>query len=108
MIYPRLFLARQLLSDLGAIFVSIDDDEQHHLRIVMNEIFGEENFVGTLVWQKSKKGDAKPLSITHEYVLVYARDKASVIAGGRWRRKKPGVDEVLAQYESIKTELQGD
>jgi adenine-specific DNA-methyltransferase len=57
MLYPRLFLARQLLTDLGAIFVSIDDDEMHHLRVMMNEVFGEENFVGTMVWQRSKKGD---------------------------------------------------
>jgi adenine-specific DNA-methyltransferase len=108
MIYPRLFLARQLLSELGAVFVSIDDDEQHHLRMVMNEIFGEENFIGTMVWQRSKKGDAKLLSVTHEYILVYARDKASVIADGRWRRKKPGVDEVLEHYESLKVELSND
>ncbi|MBK8383755.1 MAG: site-specific DNA-methyltransferase [Ignavibacteria bacterium] len=52
MIYPRLFLARNLLKDDGVIFVSIDDNEVHNLRMVMNEIFGEENFVGQFVWRK--------------------------------------------------------
>jgi adenine-specific DNA-methyltransferase len=108
MMYPRLFLARQLLTELGAIFVSIDDDEVHHLRMLMNEIFGEENFVGTLVWERSKKGDAKLVSGNHEYILVYARDKAAVIAAGKWRRKKPGVDEVLAQYEACRDDLKND
>ena len=74
----------------------------------MNEVFGEENFVGTMVWQRSKKSDVKLLSITHEYILVYARDKASVVAGGTWRRKKPGVDGVFEHYESLRLELKND
>ena len=53
MMYPRLFLARNLLREDGVIFVSIDDHEVHNLRAVMNEIFGEENFVATLIWQKN-------------------------------------------------------
>jgi adenine-specific DNA-methyltransferase len=53
MMYPRLFLARQLLSEDGVVFVSIDDHEIHHLRMLMNEVFGEENFVTTIIWQKS-------------------------------------------------------
>lgn len=108
MLYPRLFLARQMLTELGAIFVSIDDDEMHHLRAVMNEIFGEENFVGTLVWQRSKKGDSKLIAITHEYILVYARDKDAVTKAGKWRRKKPGVDDVLAHYEAVRKQLVDD
>src|SRR5207248_9884128 len=50
--YPRLFLARQLLREDGVIFVSIDDHEVHHMRMLMNEVFGEENFVATVLWQK--------------------------------------------------------
>jgi adenine-specific DNA-methyltransferase len=50
MMYPRLFIARQLLADDGAIFVEIDDNEVHNLRMIMNEIFGEENFVATIIW----------------------------------------------------------
>jgi adenine-specific DNA-methyltransferase len=52
MMYPRLFLARQLLRDDGVIFVSIDDHEVHNLRRLMNEVFGDENFLATVVWQK--------------------------------------------------------
>ena len=105
MMYPRLFLARQLLTEDGAIIVSIDDKEFYHLRMMMNEIFGEENFVATLVWEKSKKGDAKLVSINHEYVVIYSRDKSKVIESGKWRRKKPGVDEVLAHYDEVRKRL---
>jgi len=77
MMYPRLFLARQLLSDDGVIFVSIDDHEVHNLRLVMNEIFGEENFVENFVWKKSYGGGAKEKYAVrqHEYALMYARSK---------------------------------
>ncbi len=75
MIYPRLFLARNLLKDDGVIFVSIDDNEVHNLRMVMNEIFGEENFVGQLVWKRraSSALAEKSLSIDHEYVICYQK-----------------------------------
>jgi adenine-specific DNA-methyltransferase len=75
MIYPRLFLARNLLREDGVIFVSIDDHEVHNLRLVMNEIFGEENFVATFVWEKKRKAsnlDSQVRGIT-EYVLAYRR-----------------------------------
>ena len=76
MMYPRLFLARQLLQEDGVIFVSIDDNEVHNLRMIMNEIFGEENFLAEVVWQKihSTKNDAKYYSDSHEYLLCFARD----------------------------------
>jgi adenine-specific DNA-methyltransferase len=108
MMYPRLFLARQLLREDGAIFVSIDDNEVHHLRMLMNEVFGEENFVACLVWERSKKGDPKLVSVNHEYVVIYTRDKNDVIEAGKWRRKKAGVDDVLARYEAICKDLGGD
>lgn len=75
MMYPRLFLARQLLREDGVIFVSIDDHEVHNLRLLMNEVFGEENFVATVIWQKvySPKSSARHFSEDHDYVLVYAR-----------------------------------
>lgn len=75
MMYPRLFLARQLLRDDGVIFVSIDDHEVHHLRLVMNEIFGEESFLACFVWQRRQVSDNRNLnnvSTDHEYVLAYA------------------------------------
>lgn len=76
MMYPRLFLARNLLRQDGVIFVSIDDNEVHDLRLMMNEIFGEENFVAQLIWERafSPKNDAKFISNSHDYILMYARN----------------------------------
>ena len=77
MMYPRLFLARNLLQRDGVIFVSIDDHEVHNLRLLMNEVFGEEHFVACVIWQKvfSPKNTARYFSEDHDYVLVYARDR---------------------------------
>ena len=74
---PRLKLLRELLADDGAIFVSIDDNEVHRLRFLMDEVFGEENFVATIVWEKvySPKSSAKYFSENHDFIIVYARDK---------------------------------
>ncbi|MDO8804742.1 MAG: site-specific DNA-methyltransferase [Elusimicrobiota bacterium] len=79
MMYPRLFLARNLLRDDGVIFISIDDNEVHNLRLLMNEVFGEENFVANAVWQKRTSPDARlKVSSGHEYVLIYAKDIAFI------------------------------
>ena len=76
MMYPRLFLARQLLREDGVIFVSIDDHEVYDLRLLMNEIFGEEQFIGTFVWKSRHNVDSRNLtrvSSDHEYVVAYGR-----------------------------------
>src|SRR5438105_11918947 len=75
MMLPRLKLLRELLTDDGAIFVSIDDNEVHHLRALMDEVFGEKNFLSTIAWQKvfAPKPAAKTFSTSFEYVVVYAR-----------------------------------
>ena len=80
MMYPRLFLARQLLREDGVIFVSIDDNEVYNLRLLMNEILGEENFISQIVWRKVYGGGPKVKYIVdqHEYVLCYARSKWSI------------------------------
>lgn len=77
MMYPRLALARNLLRRDGVIFVSIDDHEVHNLRLLMDEIFGPENFVASVIWQKvhTLKNTASYFSEDHDYVLVYARDR---------------------------------
>ena len=77
MIYPRLKVAKDLLSEDGVIFVSIDDCEQRNMRILCDEIFGESNFVTQIVWQKihSIKNDARFFSENHEYALIYAKNK---------------------------------
>ncbi len=71
MMYPRLSLLRNFLADDGAIFVSIDDNEVQNLRAVMDEIFGERNFVATVIWQKifSLKNSARQLSESHDYIV---------------------------------------
>ena len=80
MMYPRLFLARNLLRSDGMLCVSIDDHEFHNLHHLCDEIFGEENFVATVAWQRiyTVKNTAKHLSDMHEYVLLYARNKDSL------------------------------
>ena len=77
MMWPRLQLLRELLADDGVIFVSIDDNEQHHLRMLMDDIFEPQNFVSSITWQKkvSPSNDAKYFSNDHEYIVVYAKDK---------------------------------
>ena len=76
MMYPRLYLARNLLREDGVIFISIDDNEVENLRRMCDEIFGEENFVATLIWQRvySPKNSAKFFSEDHDYILVYCRN----------------------------------
>jgi len=75
MMMPRLKLLRELLRDDGAIFVSIDDNEVHHLRMLMDEVFGEENFVANVIWEKadSPRMDVEFFSSRHDHILVYAR-----------------------------------
>ena len=77
MMYPRLFLALNLLKQDGVIFVSIDDNEVANLRMIMDEIFGEENFVASVIWERkfSPQNDAKWFSDNHDYVLIYAKYK---------------------------------
>jgi adenine-specific DNA-methyltransferase len=76
MMYPRLFMAKSLLADDGVIFVSIDDHEVANLRILMNEVFGEENFVSQIIWsrKRGKDNSAKYLSRNHEYTFAFARN----------------------------------
>lgn len=79
MMYPRLRLAANLLSDDGVIFISIDDNEIDNLRKLCNEVFGEENFVAQIIWQKRTSPDArKVLSNGHEYIVVYAKSMNSI------------------------------
>lgn len=80
MMTPRLKMLRELMQDDGVIFVSIDDNEVQHLRMLMDEIFGEQNFITTIIWQKkyTRSNDARFFSDNHDYVLVYGRSKDKV------------------------------
>jgi adenine-specific DNA-methyltransferase len=103
MMYPRLSLLRSFLKKDGVIFVSIDDFEAHRLRDLMDEIFGPRNFIAQLVWDKTRKNDAKLFSVGHEYMLVYAlnlqllRDRKTV-----WREQKPGAKEIVENWRELK------
>jgi adenine-specific DNA-methyltransferase len=81
MMLPRLFLARNLLKEDGVIFVSIDDNEQANLKLLMDEIFGEENFVSTIMWKRKKEisSDSKKIAVQGEYILVYSKTSLSII-----------------------------
>jgi len=84
MMYPRLFLAKNLLRDDGVIFVHIDDNEVHNLRMVMNEIFGEENFIASFIWKRRQNVDSRSkngASVDHEYLLCYRKTDKGLIRG---------------------------
>ena len=104
MIYTRLLLARSLLRKDGVIFISIDDHEQHHLRDICDEIFGERNFVAQFVWERafSPKNDAKYVSTSHDYVLMYARDIDSFTIG-----RLPLSEEAKARYTNRDNDPRG-
>lgn len=84
MIYPRLKLARQFLSDDGVIMVSIDDGEVDNLKTVMSELFGYENFLAVLIWNKQHSQQQGIFKRYHEYIVCYARNIETIknIAGG--------------------------
>ncbi len=82
MMYPRLLLAKNLLTDDGVIFISIDDNEIENLKKICNEIFGENNYVATINWKgRGGRQDSKYFAAVHEYILCYAKVKDSFIAG---------------------------
>src|ERR1043166_1652140 len=109
MMHSRLLAARYLLARDGFIVVSIDDAECFNLSRLMDEIFGEENFIATLVWDKNRKNDAKFFSVGHEYMLVYARDKQLLQELGIiLRADKEGVDEVKEVFEQLRVERKDD
>ncbi|ROH83956.1 site-specific DNA-methyltransferase [Lonsdalea populi] len=109
MMYPRLKLARNLLADDGVIFISVDDHEQDNLKKLCNEVFGESNFLATLVWDRNRKNDAKYFSVGHEYMLVYARS-ISVLKEYEiiFRGEKDGVDELRSLFDKLRSNYKDD
>lgn len=104
MMYPRLALLKQFLSEDGAIFVFLDDNEIQALRYVMDEIFGAQNFIATVIWQKmdSPKNTAIHLSEDHDYLVIYAKQ------ANRWRpRKLPRTEEMKARYKNPDNDPRG-
>jgi adenine-specific DNA-methyltransferase len=104
MMYPRLKLARNLMSEDGVIFVSIDDGETNHLRTMLSEIFGDENFIGNAVWQKAYTANmtAEFISNTHDHILIFAKNADS--AGlGRFDRS----DDQMAKFKNPDNDPRG-
>jgi adenine-specific DNA-methyltransferase len=105
MMYPRLQLLHELLREDGSIFISIDDNEVSNLRQMLDVIFGLENFVATVIWEKvySPKSSAKHLSENHDYVVIYAKKK------GIWKRRLlPRTEEQNARYSNPDNDSRGD
>lgn len=104
MIYPRLKIAKDLLADDGVIFISIDDNEQENLKKCCDEVFGGQNFLAQLVWERafSPKNDARFISNSHDYVLMYARDITKFIIG-----RLPRTEEANARYSNPDNDPRG-
>ena len=105
MMYPRLVLLREMLREDGSIWMSIDDNEVHHARNVMDEIFGSENFIVEIIWEKSyaAKSSAKYVSDRHEYILAYAKNK------NKWNRNLlPRTEQQDQLYKNPDNDPRGD
>lgn len=104
MMYPRLQLARNLLTDDGVIFISIDDNEVHNLRKICDEVFGEENFVANVVWERaySPVNLKKHFSECHDYLLCYTKNLNSVVCNGLIR-----TDDANARYSNPDNDERG-
>lgn len=104
MMYPRLVLARNLLKDSGVIFISIDDNEQANLKAICDEIFGEENFVADVIWERaySPVNLKKHFSESHDYILVYAKNIEFAINHGI-----PRSAEANSRYQNIDNDPRG-
>lgn len=104
MIYPRLKVAKDLLSEDGVIFISIDDNEQHNLRKICDEVFFPQNFIAQLVWERafSPKNDARFISNSHDYVLMYAKNINCFTIG-----RLPRTEEANARYSNPDNDPRG-
>ncbi len=103
MLYPRLKIAKNLLTDDGTIFISIDENEVNTLKDICDEIFGRSNFVAELIWAAGRKNDSKYISVSHEYILCYFRNSDYIKENKIiWRERKQGLDDIYAEYENLK------
>lgn len=103
---PRLSFARDLLTDDGVIFISIDENEESNLRLLCNEVFGEENLAGEIIWKNSSKNDEDYISMQHEYIICYVKDKEH--NKGSWIETKIGTEEIFSAFEKFKSKHGND
>ena len=109
MMYSRVRQAKNLLTEDGAIFVSCDEVEQSRLRLLMDEIFGQGNFVADMVWAAGRKNDSRLVSVSHEYIVCYAKNteylKEKKII---WRQRKKGLGDIYKEYSRLKKRYKYD
>lgn len=96
--YPRLLLARDLLASDGVILVSIDDNEQSNLKMILDDVFGEENLVGTIIWKNATDNNPTNISVEHEYILCFARKKESLPP--TWKSQLSDMKSVILEVEA--------
>lgn len=102
MMYPRLKLARELLSDEGIILSNIDENEYVNLQNIMREVFGEQNDLGTIVWDKrNPKGDSTGIAMQHEYIVAYSKQKNFIADKHTLQRPKKNAESMLAKARSL-------
>jgi len=103
MMYPRLELLRGLLAENGSVWISIDDDESHYLKVICDEIFGRKNFVANCIWHKkhTRANDARWLSDNHDHIICYAKNK------NQWSRNLLPRDENISGYTNPDNDLRG-
>jgi adenine-specific DNA-methyltransferase len=105
--YPRLYVARELLRENGVIFISIDDNEQAQLKLLCDEVFGEENFVAQFVWAAGRKNDSQLVSVSHETILTYVKSRDLLKSQKtKWSQRKRGIDAIYAEAERLTAELE--
>lgn len=106
MMLPRLFLARNLLKEEGAILLHIDEHEQPNLTILLNEVFGEENLIGNIIWDKGNpKGDASGIAYQHEVILIYAKNKEKFFSEIDLTRKKKNAERIIKKAANFLKQL---
>lgn len=103
---PRLLLARDLLSKDGVIFISIDENEHSNLKLLCDDVFGEENLAGEIIWKNSSKNDEDYISTQHEYILCYVKNKT--FNKGAWSEQKEGTSEIFAAFEQFRNKYGND
>jgi adenine-specific DNA-methyltransferase len=95
MMYPRLLIAQHLLKETGVFIVAIDDTEHARLKLLLDRVFGPENFIANIIWQGGRKNDSRYVSVGHDYMLIYAKNEKTLrLSGVRWREERPALEEI--------------
>lgn len=109
MMYPRLLVSHSLLKETGVLIAAIDDNEHARLKLLLDRVFGAENFAANVVWQGRGKNDARFSAGGLDYMLVYAKNKARLIESDvRWKEPKKGYDDVMEAARHAWAEADGD